>query len=97
MYNKKVTNIRKSKTALTLPTVVIAHVRGVSGAVCCAILSTVLAVFMILTILPKTSNRLFGTVVECLSFGLMAASMVNQLALALQLVHYYNYDEKIYK
>ena len=75
----------------------IAHVRGVSAAVCCAILSTVLVVLVILAILPKTRNRLFGTVVKRLSFGLIAASVVNQLALALQLVHYYNYDEKICK
>ena len=86
-----------SKTALTLPTDIIALVRGVSGAVCCAVLSAVLVVFLILAILPKTRNRLFGTVVECLSFGLIAASVINELALALQLVHYYNYDEKICK
>ena len=49
-------------------TEVIALVRGVSGAVCCAILSTVLVVFVILAILPKTRNRVCGTVVKRLSF-----------------------------
>ena len=37
---------------------VIAHVRGVSAAVCCAILSTVLVVLVILAILPKTRNTI---------------------------------------
>ena len=46
---------------------VIALVRGVSAAVCCAISSTVLVVFVILVILPKTRNRVCGTVVKRLS------------------------------
>ena len=80
----KSTNIRKMADAFkncsnfTIEqTDVIAHVRGVSAAVCCAILSTVLVVLVILAILPKTRNRLFGTVVKRLSFGLIAASVVN--------------------
>ena len=51
---------------------VIALVGDVSAAVCCAILSTVLVVFVILAILPKTRKRLFGTVVKRLSFVLIA-------------------------
>ena len=58
---------------------VIALVRGVSAAVCCAILSTVLVVFVILAILPKTRNRVCGTVVKRLSFGLIAVSVLYQL------------------
>ena len=73
---------------------VIAHVRGVSAAVCCAILSTVLVVLVILAILPKTRNRLFGTVVKRFSFGLIAASVLYQLDLSLQLVHHYYNDER---
>ena len=69
-------------------TKVIAHVRGVSAAVCCAILSTVLMVLVILAILPKTRNRLFGTVFKCLSFGLIAISVLYLLDLSLQLVHH---------
>ena len=72
----------------------IALVRGVLAAVCCAILSTVLVV---LVILPKTRNRLFGTVVKRLSFGLIPISVIQQLNYALQLVNYYYYDEKYCK
>ena len=73
---------------------VIAHVRGVSAAVCCAILSTVLVVLVILAILPKTRNRLIGTVVKRFSFGLITVSVLYQLDLSLQLVHHYYNDEK---
>ena len=57
----------------------IALARGVSAAVCCAILSTVLVVFVILAILPKTRNRVCGTLLKCLSFGLIAVSVLHQL------------------
>ena len=73
---------------------VIAHVRGVSAAVCCTILSTVVVVLVIRAILPKTRNRVCGTVVKCLSFGLIAVSVLYLLDLSLQLVHHYYYDEK---
>ena len=73
---------------------VIAHVRGVSAGVCFAILSTVLVVLVILAIPPKTRNRLFGTVVKRLSFGLITVSVLYLLDLSLQLVHHYYYDEK---
>ena len=73
---------------------VIALVRGVSAAVCCAILSTVLVVFVILATLPKTRNKVCGAVVKCLSFGLIAISVLYLLDLSLQLVHHYYYDEK---
>ena len=53
-------------------TEVIARVGGVSAAVCCAILSTVLVVFVILAFLQKTRKKLLGTVVKRLSFGLIA-------------------------
>ena len=73
---------------------VIAHVRGVSAAVCCAILSTVFVVLVTLAILPKTRNRVCGTVVKRLSFGLIAVSVLYQLNLSLQLVHHYYNDER---
>ena len=73
---------------------VIAHVRGVSAAACCAILSAVLVVLVTLAILPKTRNRVCGTVVKRLSFGLIAVSVPYQLNLSLQLVHYYYNDER---
>ena len=76
---------------------VMALVRGVSAAVCCAILSTVLVVFVILAILPKTRNRVCGTVVKRLSFELIAISVIQQLNLTLQLVNYYHYDENYCK
>ena len=60
-------------------------VRGVSAAVCCVILSTVLVKR---AILPKTRNRVCGTVVKCLSFGLIAISVLYLLDLSLQLVHH---------
>ena len=72
---------------------VLALVRGVSAAVCGAISSTVLAVFVIIAILPKTRNRVCGTVVKCLSFELIVISVIQQLNHALQLVNYYHYDE----
>ena len=72
---------------------VMALVRGVSAAVCGAISSTVLVVFVILAMLPKTRNRVCGTVVKCLSFGLIVISVIQQLNLTLQLVNYYHYDE----
>ena len=78
-------------------TKVIALVRGVSGAVCCAIWSTVLVVFVILATLPKTRNRVCGTLLKRLSFGLIALTVVYQLNLAIQLVYYYNLDEKYCK
>ena len=76
---------------------VIALARGVSAAVCCAILSTVLVVFVILTTLPKTRNRVCGTLLKRLSFGLIAVCVVYQLNFALQLVYYYHHDEEYCK
>ena len=76
---------------------VIALVGGVSAAVCCAILSTVLVVFVILAILPKTRKRLFGTVVKRLSFVLIAVMALYQLNLAIQLVYYYHQNEEYCK
>ena len=75
-------------------TEVIALVRGVSGAVCCAIWSTVLVGFLILAILSKTRNRVCGTVVKRLSFILIAVSVLYQLNLAMQLVYFYHWNEK---
>ena len=54
-------NFRSCNNLTIEQTDVVALVRGVSGAVCCAILSTVLVVLVILAILPRTRNRLFGT------------------------------------
>ena len=51
----------------------------------------------ILAILPKTRNRLFGTVVKRLSFGLITVTVVNQFMYALQLVYYYYHDEEYCK
>ena len=76
---------------------VIALVGGVSAAVCGAISSTVLVVFVILATLPKTRNRVCGTVVKRLSFELIAISVIQQLNLTLQLVNYYHYDENYCK
>ena len=76
---------------------VIALVRGVSAAVCGAILSTVLVVFVILAILPKTRNRVCGTVVKHLSIELIAISVLYQLNHVLQLVNYYHYDKNYCK
>ena len=78
-------------------TEVIALVGGVSAAVSCAILSAVLVVFVILAILPKTRNRLFGTVVKRLSFVFIAVCVLYELAFALQLVYYYHHDEEYCK
>ena len=67
-------NFRNCSNFTVEQTEVIALVRGVSAAVCCAILSTVLVV---LAILPKTRNRVCGTVVKRLSFGLIAISVIH--------------------
>ena len=75
----------------------IALVGGVLAAVSCAILSAVLVVFVILAILPKTRNRLFGTVVKRLSFVFIAVCVLYELAFALQLVYYYHHDEEYCK
>ena len=65
-------------------TKVIALVRGVSAAVCFAILSTVLVVLVILAILPKQEiNRLFGTAVKRLSFVFIAVCVLYELDFAL--------------
>ena len=54
-------------------------------------------VFVILATLPKTRNRVCGTVVKRLSFGLIAICVLYQLNHALQLVNYYHYDENYCK
>jgi len=90
-------NFRNCSNFTVEQTEVIALVEGVSAAVSCAISSTVLVVFVILAILPKTRNRVCGTLLKRLSFGLIALSVVYQLNLAIQLVYYYNHDEKYCK
>ena len=50
-------NFRNCSNLTDEQTEVIALVGGVSGAVCCAILSTVLVVFVTLAILPKTRKQ----------------------------------------
>ena len=87
-------NFRNCSNLTVEQTEVIALARGVSGAVCCAILSAVLVVFVILAILPKTRNRLFGTVVKRLSIGLITVSVLYQLSYVMQLVYYYHPDEE---
>ena len=79
-------NFRNCSNLTVEQTEVIALVRGVSGAVCGAILSTVLVVFVILATLPKTRNRVCGTLLKRLSFGLIALSVFYQLNSALNLV-----------
>ena len=90
-------NFRNCNNLTDEQTDAIALIRGVSAAVYCAILSTVLVVLVILAILPKTRNRVCGTVVKRLSFGLIVISVIQQLNYALQLVNYYYYDEKYCK
>ena len=90
-------NFRNCSNFTIEQTDVLALVRGVSGAVCCAILSTVLLVVVILAILPKTRNRVCGTVVKRLSFGLIAVSVLYQLNFMMQLAYYYSHDEKYCK
>ena len=69
----------------------IAVARGVSAAVCCGIMSFVLVALVILCVtLPKSRNRLCGTVIKRLAFGIIAVGVAYQLNLALHLVHYYN-------
>ena len=90
-------NFRNCNNLTDEQTKVIALVVGVSGSVCYVILSTVLVVLVILTIPLKIRNRVCGTVVKRLSFGLIAISVIQQLNYALQLVNYYHYDEKYCK
>jgi len=71
---------------------VIALARGVSAAVCCVVLSIVLVALVILAALPKLRKRLCGTVIKCLTFGIIAVSVAYQLNFALHLVHYYYPD-----
>ena len=54
-------------------------------------------VFVILATLPKTRNRVCGTVVKRLSFGLIAVNVLYQLNSTLQLVYYYHHDEEYCK
>ena len=72
-------NFRNCSNLTVEQTEVIALVRGVSGAVCGATLSTVLVVFVILAILQKKRNRLFGTVVKHLSFVFIAVCVLYEL------------------
>ena len=90
-------NFRNCSNLTAEETTVIALVRGVSAAVCCAISSTVLVVLVILAILPKTRNRVCGTLLKRLSFELIALDALYQLNSALQLVYNYNHDEKYCK
>ena len=90
-------NFKNCSNLTAEQTEVIAHVGGVSAAVCGAILSTVLVVFVILATLPKTRNRVCGTVVKRLSFGFIALNALYQLDSALQLVYYYHHDEEYCK
>ena len=90
-------NFRNCYNLTVEQTEVIALVGGVSAAVCCAISSTVLVVFVILAILPKTRNRVCGTLLKRLSFVLIAVSVLHQLNFAMQLVYYYHHDEKYCK
>ena len=90
-------NFRNWNNLTVEQTDVVALVRGVSSAVCCAILSTVHLVVVILAILPKTRNGVCGTVVKHLSFGLIAVSVLYQLTYAMQLVYYYYLDEEYCK
>ena len=76
---------------------VVALVRGVSAAVCCVILSTVLVAIVILAILPKARKRLCGTAIKRLTFGTIAVSVAYQLNFALYLVHYYYRDNRYCK
>ena len=78
-------------------TEVLALLEGVSAAVCCAVLSTVLVVLVILAILPKTRNRVCGTVVKRLFFAFIAVCVLYELNLAIHLVYYYHYDEEYCK
>ena len=78
-------------------TKVIALVGGVSAAVCCAILSTVLVVFVILATLPETRNRVCGTLLKRPSFELIALSVLGQLNFAMQLVFFYHRNEEYCK
>ena len=90
-------NFRNCSNLTVAQTKVIALVGGVSAAVCGAISSTVLVVFVILAILPKTRNRVCGTLLKRLSFGLIAISVLYQLSSALQLVYYYHRNEEYCK
>ena len=90
-------NFRNCSNFTVEQTEVIALVGGVSAAVCSAISSTVLVVFVILAILPKTRNRVCGTLLKRLSFILIAVSVLYQLNSALQLVYYYHHDEEYCK
>ena len=74
---------------------VVALVRGVSAAVCCVILSTVLVTIVILAILPKARKQLCGTAIKRLTFGTIAVSVAYQLNFALYLVHYYYRDNRM--
>ena len=90
-------NFRNCSNLTVEQTEAIALVGGVSAAVCCAVLSTVLVVFVILATLPKTRNRVCGTLLKRLSFVLIAVSVLHQLNFAMQLVYYYHHDEKYCK
>ena len=90
-------NFRNCSNLTIEQTEAIALVGGVSAAVCGAILSTVLVVIVILAILPKTRNRVCETLLKCLSFILIAVSVLHQLNFAVQLVYYYHHDEEYCK
>ena len=90
-------NFRNCSNFTVEQTEVIALVGGVSAAVCGAISSAVLVVFVILATLPKTRNRVCGTLLKRLSFGLIALDALYQLNSALNLVYYYHHDEEYCK
>ena len=90
-------NFRNCSNFTVEQTEVIALVGSVSSAICGAISSTILAVFLILAVLPKTRKRLFGTVDKRLSFILIAVMALYQLNFAMQLVYYYHHNEEYCK
>ena len=53
--------------------------------------------FVVFVILPKTRNRVCGTVVKCPSFGLIAVMVLYQLNFAMQLVYFYHRNEEYCK
>ena len=68
--------------------------KGITAAISCIILVTVLVVLIVLTMFTHLRARLCGTVIKRLILGVTGVNAAYQLSLALHLVHYYHPYER---
>ena len=73
---------------------VIALAKGITAAIGCIVLFTVLVVLTVLTMFTQLRARLCGTVIKRLILELTGVNVAYQLIIALHLVHYYHPQDR---